>query len=44
MISASTNITDGVDDNHPVIKFKRILNELDLIEKDLKFYKDKVNI
>jgi len=39
--SVSTNVT-AIDDDHPVIKFKRISNELDLIEKDLKFYSEKV--
>ncbi len=39
--SISTNVTME-DDNHPVIKYKRIVNELDLIEKDLKLYQDKV--
>ena len=38
----STGI-NSVDEDHPVVKFKKIVRELDLIEKDLTFYKNKVN-
>ncbi len=30
------------EDVNPVLKFKKILNELDLIENDLNFHKEKV--
>lgn len=34
--------TDVSEDDNPLRKFKRIKNEIDLIEKDLKFYQENV--
>ena len=36
--------TADTNEEHPIDKFKRIQKEIDLIEKDFEFYKDKVNL
>jgi hypothetical protein len=38
----SVNTTD-TNEEHPIDKFKRIQMEINQIEKDFEFYKDKVN-
>jgi len=40
--NTTTAINNEKHENHPVNKFKRILNELTLIEKDLKYFKENV--
>jgi hypothetical protein len=35
--------TADTNEEHPIDKFKRIQKEIDEIEKDFDFYKDKVN-
>jgi hypothetical protein len=35
--------TAETNEEHPIDKFRRIQKEIDKIEKDFEFYKDKVN-
>jgi hypothetical protein len=38
-----TDTTSSSEDENPIYKFNKIKNEIDLIEKDLEFYKQNVN-
>jgi len=37
-----TETTSSSEDNDPILKLTRIKNEIDLIEKDLRFYTENV--